>query len=122
MYFRITIPSLQDGKKDEAISFVRDKVMTEFDGTPGLLSMTASLSLAQSIDLGRGELPVTVPENYNSETPNPLIILLHGYTSSGASQDSYMKFSSLADRYGFLFVAPDGNKEQIGRASCRERV
>ena len=44
MYFRITIPSLHDGKKDEAISFVRDKVMTEFDGTPGLLSMTAAIT------------------------------------------------------------------------------
>ena len=31
MYFRITIPSLQDGKKDEAISFVKEKVMPEFD-------------------------------------------------------------------------------------------
>ncbi len=80
----------------------------------GLLSMTASISTAQSIDLGRGELPVTVPTNYNSETPNPLIVLLHGYTSSGASQDSYMKFSALVDRYGFLFVAPDGNKEPGG--------
>ncbi len=44
MYFRITIPSLQDDKKDEAISFVRDKVMTEFDGTPGLLSMSAAIT------------------------------------------------------------------------------
>ena len=44
MYFRITIPSLQDGKKDEAISFVKDKVMPEFDGTPGLISMTAAIT------------------------------------------------------------------------------
>ncbi len=44
MYFRITIPSLQDGKKDEAISFVKDNVMPEFDGTPGLLSMTAAIT------------------------------------------------------------------------------
>ena len=39
MYFRITIPALQDGKKDEAVSFVKDKVMPEFDGTPGLLGL-----------------------------------------------------------------------------------
>tara|TARA_X000001036_G_scaffold133840_1_gene126607 strand:- start:117 stop:419 length:303 start_codon:yes stop_codon:yes gene_type:complete len=44
MYFRITIPSLQDGKKDEAISFVKDKVMPEFDGTPGLLTMMAAIT------------------------------------------------------------------------------
>ena len=44
MYFRITIPALQDGKKDEAISFVKDKVMPEFDGTPGLISMTAAIT------------------------------------------------------------------------------
>ena len=44
MYFRITIPSLQDGKKDEAISFVKEKVMPGFDGTPGLLTMMAAIT------------------------------------------------------------------------------
>ena len=44
MYFRITIPSLQDGKKDEATSFVKEKVMPEFDGTPGLLTMMAAIT------------------------------------------------------------------------------
>ena len=43
---------------------------------------------AQSIDFGRGELPVTVPDGYSSDTPAPLIVLLHGYTSSGEGQDS----------------------------------
>ena len=69
---------------------------------------------AQSIDLGRGELPVTVPAGYSSENPTPLIVLLHGYTSSGAMQDNYMGFSKLADQYGFLLVAPDGNREPGG--------
>ena len=44
MYFRITIPALQDGKKDEAVSFVKENVMTSFDDTPGLLSMTAAIT------------------------------------------------------------------------------
>ena len=69
---------------------------------------------AQSIDLGRGELPVTVPANYDAGSPAPLIVLLHGYTSSGASQDSYMGFSAIADTYGFLLVSPDGDKESGG--------
>lgn len=77
--------------------------------------VAASFALnAQSIDLGRGELPITVPAGYESENPAPLIVLLHGYTSSGAMQDGYMGFSKLADQYGFLLVAPDGNREPGG--------
>ena len=77
--------------------------------------VVASFALnAQSIDLGRGELPITVPAEYSSEKPAPLIVLLHGYSSSGAMQDGYMGFSKLADQYGFLLVAPDGNREPGG--------
>ncbi len=80
-----------------------------------LLAVFACTSLAaQSIDLGRGVLPVKVPSSYKSDVPTPLIILLHGYTSSGQSQDSYMGISKLVDNYGFLFVAPDGNREPGG--------
>jgi|TARA_B110000483_G_scaffold239176_1_gene317196 polyhydroxybutyrate depolymerase len=81
-----------------------------------LIGLTATAN-AQSIDLGRGELPLTVPENYNAETPTPLIVLLHGYTSSGPQQDSYMGFSKLAEKYGYLFIAPDGDKEPGGNES-----
>jgi len=63
---------------------------------------------AESVDLGRGELPLTVPSSYSEDTPSPLIILLHGFGSSGARQDFYMGVSKLADSYGFLFIAPDG--------------
>lgn len=70
---------------------------------------------AQSIDLGRGELPVRVPADYSIETPTPLIVLLHGYGSSGARQESYMKFGDLVDSHGFLLVAPDGTEQATGR-------
>ena len=78
------------------------------------LLLTSGMLVAQSIDLGRGELPVTIPATYDGSTPAPLIILLHGYTSSGAGQDSYMGFSRIADQYGFLLVAPDGDQESGG--------
>ena len=44
MYFRVTIPALQDGKRDEAVSYVREKVMPEFEETPGLLSIMAAIT------------------------------------------------------------------------------
>ena len=44
MYFRITIPALQDGKRDEAVSYVKEKVMPEFAGTPCLLTMMAAIT------------------------------------------------------------------------------
>ena len=74
---------------------------------------------AQSVNGGRGDRPLTVPSGYDGETPAPLVVLLHGYTSSGQGQDAYMGFSALADRYGFLFVAPDGTQEEGGRGDRR---
>lgn len=78
----------------------------------GLL-LTAGAT-AQTIDAGRGAIPLTVPASYAADDPAPLLVLLHGYGSSGARQDGYMKFSALADHYGYLFFAPDGNQENGG--------
>ena len=63
---------------------------------------------AQTVDAGRGALPVTVPSGYTGDSPAPLIILLHTYGRTGAVQDEYMGLSGLADAYGFISVAPDG--------------
>lgn len=80
------------------------------------LCFCASLN-AQTRDFGRGEVPVTIPDSYDAGTATPLIVLLHGYTSSGANQDNYMGFSKIADDYGFLLVAPDGTREAGGNES-----
>lgn len=66
------------------------------------------VATAESVDAGRGDIPVTVPSSYTGDAEAPLIVLLHGYGSSGEGQDTYMKISALADAYGFLLVAPDG--------------
>ena len=79
------------------------------------LLLAAALPLhAQAVDAGRGDVPVTVPESYDEAAPAPLIVLLHGYSASGAGQDAYFGMSELADDYGFLFVAPDGMREAGG--------
>ena len=79
-----------------------------------LLALGPGAASAQTVDAGRGELPVHVPASYDAASPAPLIVLLHGYTSSGAGQDTYMQVSALKDAYGFILVAPDGTREAGG--------
>jgi polyhydroxybutyrate depolymerase len=57
-----------------------------------------------------GDRPATVfvPSGYDPATPAPLLVLLHGYSATGALQELYFNFKPLADERGFLFVHPDG--------------
>lgn len=41
--------------------------------------------------------------------PTPLLVMLHGYTSNGAQQESYLKFGSLQKT--FLYAYPDGLRD-----------
>jgi len=79
------------------------------------MGLLAPFATAEEIDLGRGPVPLTVPSGYSADEAAPLVVLLHGYTSSGKQQEGYMKFSALADEYGYLFLAPDGTREEAGR-------
>jgi polyhydroxybutyrate depolymerase len=57
---------------------------------------------------------VFVPTAYEAATPTPLVILLHGYTATGAVQEAYFKLQPLAEQRDFLYVHPDGTKDRIG--------
>jgi polyhydroxybutyrate depolymerase len=63
-----------------------------------------------------GERPVTVhvPASYDPATPAPLLILLHGYTSSGAGIQDYFDVADAAERLGFVYAAPDGTVDADG--------
>ncbi len=69
----------------------------------------AGVANAQTIDAGRGQLPVTTPSSYTGDTAAPLIVLLHAFGNTGTGEDEYLRLSALADTYGFILVAPDGN-------------
>jgi polyhydroxybutyrate depolymerase len=64
-----------------------------------------------------GSRPVTVrvPEGYDAKKPAPLVIMLHGYGSAGRLTDIYWKMSSVADKHGFFYVAPDGLQDKTGK-------
>jgi polyhydroxybutyrate depolymerase len=63
-----------------------------------------------------GDRPVDVhvPPGYTKGVPAPLVILLHGYTASGALEEAYLNLTAEADARGFLYAYPDGTKDAAG--------
>lgn len=80
-----------------------------------VLSSVVSAQSNVTIDAGRGDIPLLVPDNLQANAPAPLIVLLHGYGSSGVQQNGYMRVGELVNRYGFLLATPDGTQESAGR-------
>ncbi len=52
-----------------------------------------------------------VPTSYNGARPVPLVFNFHGYAGDAASQMEYGDLRPLAEREGFVVVAPDGQGE-----------
>ena len=56
-----------------------------------------------------------VPSSYSKNSSVPLVVLLHGYGATGAQQESYMKFESVAEKNKFILVYPDGTTDSVGK-------
>ncbi len=51
---------------------------------------------------------IHVPSKYNSLSPAPLLLALHGRLGDGKGMASLTHLSQVADQYGFVVVYPDG--------------
>ena len=60
--------------------------------------------------------PVAVftPPGYDPGRPAPLLIVLHGYGSSGREHDDYFHLGELAAERGYLYAHPDGTQDDEG--------
>lgn len=56
-----------------------------------------------------------IPSSYSKGTSLPMVVLLHGYGATGAMQESYMKFESVAETNKFILVYPDGTVDSNGK-------
>jgi len=63
---------------------------------------------------GSRPFKLQVPTSYTKGKSAPLIIALHGYTSSGADTEKYLKLGPVADARRILYVAPDGSLDNNG--------
>ena len=55
-----------------------------------------------------------VPSTYSSNSPVPLVVALHGYSSSGKQLESFVNFKAVAEQRGFILVSPDGTIDATG--------
>jgi polyhydroxybutyrate depolymerase len=55
-----------------------------------------------------------VPAGADGQSPLPLVVLLHGYTSNGAGHAAYFGLDAEADKAGFLLAYPDGTRDRLG--------
>lgn len=69
-----------------------------------------------TVELRVDERPllIHVPTSYRPGTAVPLVVVLHGYSSSSAGIESYFQLTGQSDARGFLYAMPDGLKDRRG--------
>jgi polyhydroxybutyrate depolymerase len=81
-------------------------------------STPADGTACSSFDTGPigGDRPVVVhvPPGYNACVAAPLVVMLHGYTATGALEESYLRLTAQSDARGFLYAYPDGTVDASG--------
>jgi polyhydroxybutyrate depolymerase len=67
-----------------------------------------------TVELDDRPFQLHLPESSDPAGTAPLVVLLHGYTSSAAEQESYFQLTAESDRRGFLYAMPDGTAQADG--------
>ena len=58
---------------------------------------------------------LVLPSGYDPQTPLPLVLSLHGYTSHYMFQDSYFGLSPLVNSHNFALILPNGTRDEKGK-------
>ena len=63
---------------------------------------------------GNRQVVVHVPSGYRADRPAPLLIMLHGWGSSGPQHENYLELAAEADERGVLYAHPNGVRDKRG--------
>jgi polyhydroxybutyrate depolymerase len=77
-------------------------------------STQESGSRTVTVELADRPFRLHIPAAYDDEDSAALVVLLHGYRSSGAEQESYFQLTPESERHGFLYAMPDGTTAANG--------
>jgi len=116
----VGLAACSGGGNPSAMTLSTSSEATGRVSSPSVPSASASTERA-SASVGANELvvggtrPLTVhlPAGDASE-PAPLLIMLHGYSSTGHEHESYFRFGSVAARRGIVYANPDGSVDSRG--------
>ena len=77
-----------------------------------LISLFASSTFSQTFSFTHNSIVrsyiVHLPTGYSASNQYPVIINMHGYTSTASQQQSYSQMNTVADTGKFIVVYPDG--------------
>jgi polyhydroxybutyrate depolymerase len=67
-----------------------------------------------SLDVAGRPFRMYVPSSYRAGSAVPLVVALHGYSSSAVKIEAYFRLATQSDRRGFLYATPDGRTDHSG--------
>src|SRR5690606_24552304 len=67
-----------------------------------------------TVDVADRPFRLHIPESYDPATPAPLVVRLHGFTSSSTEQEAYFQLGPESDQRGFLYALPEGTEDPDG--------
>jgi polyhydroxybutyrate depolymerase len=81
---------------------------------PESVSPTPSGRLDAVVVGGDRPVKVAMPPGLDPNVPAPLLMLLHGYGSSGDDEESYLHLGPAAAMNGMIYLHPDGTRDSNG--------
>src|SRR3954464_16002809 len=85
-----------------------DSVPSMAPTVPASVSPTSSGRLDALVVGGDRPAKVALPRGLNPNVPAPLLMLLHGYGSSGDEEEAYVRIAAAAAMSGVIYLHPDG--------------
>jgi polyhydroxybutyrate depolymerase len=81
---------------------------------PASVSPTPSGALDALVVGGDRPVKVAIPPRLDPDVPAPLLMLLHGYGSSGDEEEAYLRLGAAAALHGMIYLHPDGTTDSNG--------
>ncbi len=81
---------------------------------PESVSPTPSSRTDAVVVGGDRPVKVAIPPGLDPNVPAPLLILLHGYGSSGDEEEAYLRLGAAAALNGMMYLHPDGTTDRNG--------